>query len=278
MSLKRVNPTDVQAYGTAAQGYFDNIFTSLTTLCDNVVGVHYFGTNAYQFKYDAGELAEAFARGMATDLGNLADGIRKTTSNIAGSLGGQAISISVSGKPINAAGAATRHGHPGGRSVRAHRLDHDRRHPLQRDQRRDDGPSDAAAEHRLEGRRQGRHGRPRRRVDDEGEGQGDGGADQAGRLHQQADRAGQRRRRRPERRDRSSDDDRCSAPSVELTVYGEAAASDANVVFPFDLALPAARDLWELAQSVRTSKTDLRPPRGRWRRGRVRTATRSTPR
>ena len=102
MSLKRVNPTDVQAYGTAAQGYFDSIFTSLTTLCDNVVGVHYFGTNAYQFKYDAGELAEAFARSMATDLGNLADGIRKTTSNIAGSLGGQAISVSVSGKPINA--------------------------------------------------------------------------------------------------------------------------------------------------------------------------------
>ena len=39
---------------------------------------------------------------MATDLGNLADGIRKTTSNIAGSLGGQAISINVTGKPINA--------------------------------------------------------------------------------------------------------------------------------------------------------------------------------
>ena len=102
MSLKRVNPADVQAYGTDAQGYFDNIFTSLTTLCSDVVGVHYFGTNAYQFKYDAGELAEAFARSMATDLGNLADGIRKTTSNIAGALGGQAINITVSGKPINA--------------------------------------------------------------------------------------------------------------------------------------------------------------------------------
>jgi hypothetical protein len=49
-----------------------------------------------------------------------------------------------------------------------------------------------------------------------------------------------------------------AAPSVELTVYGEAAASDADVVFPFDLALPAARDLWALAQSVRTSKTDLK--------------------
>jgi hypothetical protein len=101
-SLKRVNPTDVSAYGTAAQGYFDNIYTSLTTLCSDVVNVHYYGTNAYQFKYDAGELAEAFARGMAKDLGSLADGIRATTSNIAGSLGGQPISITVSGKDINA--------------------------------------------------------------------------------------------------------------------------------------------------------------------------------
>jgi hypothetical protein len=48
-----------------------------------------------------------------------------------------------------------------------------------------------------------------------------------------------------------------SGPSVELTVYGEAAASDANVVFPFDLALPAARDLWALADSVRSSNSDL---------------------
>lgn len=48
-----------------------------------------------------------------------------------------------------------------------------------------------------------------------------------------------------------------AAPSVELTVYGEAAASDANVTFPFDLALPAARDLWKLAESVRDSKADL---------------------
>ena len=49
-----------------------------------------------------------------------------------------------------------------------------------------------------------------------------------------------------------------AAPSVELTVYGEAAASDADVVFPFDFALPAARDLWALAESVRISKTDLK--------------------
>ena len=39
---------------------------------------------------------------MAKDLGSLADGIRATTSNIAGALGGQPISITVSGKEINA--------------------------------------------------------------------------------------------------------------------------------------------------------------------------------
>jgi hypothetical protein len=48
-----------------------------------------------------------------------------------------------------------------------------------------------------------------------------------------------------------------AAPNVELTVYGEASPSDANVVFPFELALPAARDIWRLAQSVRTSNSEL---------------------
>jgi hypothetical protein len=46
-------------------------------------------------------------------------------------------------------------------------------------------------------------------------------------------------------------------PSVEMTVYGEGAANDANVVFPFDLALPAARDIWKMADAVAASSTDI---------------------
>ena len=46
-------------------------------------------------------------------------------------------------------------------------------------------------------------------------------------------------------------------PSVTPTVYGEGAANDANVVFPFDLALPAARDIWAMADAVAASSTDI---------------------
>ena len=46
-------------------------------------------------------------------------------------------------------------------------------------------------------------------------------------------------------------------PSVTPTVYGEGAASDANVVFPFDLALPAARDIWDMADAVAASSSDI---------------------
>ena len=48
-----------------------------------------------------------------------------------------------------------------------------------------------------------------------------------------------------------------SQPSVKLTVYGEGAANDENVKFPFDLALPAARDIWKMADAVAQSRTDI---------------------
>lgn len=44
---------------------------------------------------------------------------------------------------------------------------------------------------------------------------------------------------------------------VSLTVYGEASANDANVVFPMDMALPAARNVWQLADEVEASKGQL---------------------
>ena len=143
-SVKRVNPTDVQAYGTAAQGYFDNIYTALTTLCSDVVGVHYYGTNAYQFKYDAGELAEAFARGMAKDLGSLADGIRADDEQHRRCPRRRADQHHGQRQGDQRPDPAGRHRHPGGRPDRADRPDHHRRHPLHRDQRRDDRPQDPA--------------------------------------------------------------------------------------------------------------------------------------
>lgn len=41
--------------------------------------------------------------------------------------------------------------------------------------------------------------------------------------------------------------------------YGTAGANSANVPFPFDTALQAARDLWTLAEDVESSARRLRP-------------------
>ena len=48
-----------------------------------------------------------------------------------------------------------------------------------------------------------------------------------------------------------------SPPAIKMTVYGEGAANDANVDFPFDLALPAARDIWKMADAVATSREEI---------------------
>lgn len=45
--------------------------------------------------------------------------------------------------------------------------------------------------------------------------------------------------------------------SVELTVYGEAAASDTNVAFPLSSALPAAAAAYRLANAVAASRSTL---------------------
>jgi hypothetical protein len=100
MTVVRVNPASVQAYGADAQDKFNQIRTELTALVDAVVQVRYFGPNAVDFKTRAGQLASEFANNLNKDLGAVAEAIRVSTSNIAASLGGQPLSIVVNGSPI----------------------------------------------------------------------------------------------------------------------------------------------------------------------------------
>ena len=101
----RVNPTDIIAYGSEAQTKFNSIITELKTLCNDCVAVPYYGANSVAFKNGAGDLAETFANGLRTDMGSVATAIKNSTSNISGSLGGQPISIEVSGEAIAAPAA-----------------------------------------------------------------------------------------------------------------------------------------------------------------------------
>jgi hypothetical protein len=101
MTLIRVDPTSVRAYGTEAQNIFGNMHTALTTLVNDVVAVRYYGPNAVAFKTECGRVAADFANRLHADMGAMADAVRQSTSNIAASLGGEPIVIQIDPKPIS---------------------------------------------------------------------------------------------------------------------------------------------------------------------------------
>jgi hypothetical protein len=102
MTLIRVNPASVRSYGTVAQSEFDTMTNELSRLADDVVSVRYFGPNAVSFKTECGRLAEEFGRSLHRSMGAMAEAVRISTSNIAASLGGAAISIQLADKPVSA--------------------------------------------------------------------------------------------------------------------------------------------------------------------------------
>lgn len=107
MTVVRVNPSSVRDYGSDAQAKFDAIRTELVGLVNAVTEVRYFGPNAVDFKTKSGQIAADFANKLNQDLGAIADAVRVSTSNIAASLGGAPVAISVNGASISPPAAAT---------------------------------------------------------------------------------------------------------------------------------------------------------------------------
>ncbi|MGY6500712.1 MAG: hypothetical protein ACXIVQ_07480 [Acidimicrobiales bacterium] len=100
MTIIRVNPESVRSYGTDAQAKFEAIRTELVALVNAVTEVRYFGPNAVDFKTRSGQMAAEFANKLNADLGQIADAIRASTTNIASSLGGAPVIIEVNGQTI----------------------------------------------------------------------------------------------------------------------------------------------------------------------------------
>jgi hypothetical protein len=100
MTVIRVVPESVRGYGNQARNIFGDMHVSLKSLVDDVVEVRYFGPNAVAFKSECGRVAADFANKLHTDIAAMADAVRASTSNIAGSLGGSPISITVDARPI----------------------------------------------------------------------------------------------------------------------------------------------------------------------------------
>ena len=100
MSIVRVNPESVSNYGNTASQQFERMRGELEQLTREVVAVRYFGPNAQQFKTKSGELAVTFANALMNDLNSIAEAVRQSTSNIAASLGGRAVTINFNGAPL----------------------------------------------------------------------------------------------------------------------------------------------------------------------------------
>jgi len=101
MSVIRVNPVSIQGYAREATNQFGRARDAMQALANDVVGVRYFGPNAMSFKTQCGTLADEYAKKLMADLGQIADAVRASTSNIAASLGGEHINISFNGTPIS---------------------------------------------------------------------------------------------------------------------------------------------------------------------------------
>jgi len=100
MTVIRVNPESVRAYGADAQARFEAIRTELEALVRAVTEVRYFGPNAVDFKTRSGQMAADFANKLTQDMGAIADAVRTSTTNIAASLGGAPVIIEVAGGTI----------------------------------------------------------------------------------------------------------------------------------------------------------------------------------
>lgn len=100
MTVIRVNPSSVVAYGSDAQEKFNSIRTELEKLVTACAEVHYYGPNAVQFKTTCGQMAADLAKQLVEKMGQIATAVQTATSNIAASLGGVKITISVNGSAV----------------------------------------------------------------------------------------------------------------------------------------------------------------------------------
>lgn len=104
-SFKRVGLESVQAYPGQATAHATAITTMLNDMVKAVVEVQYFGPNAFNFKTQAGSLAEKWAEGFLTTFLNFTDAVTKATTNISGSMGGAAVNNSFAVDAIKAPAA-----------------------------------------------------------------------------------------------------------------------------------------------------------------------------
>ena len=96
----KLDPASIRAYGGSATEIFGTIRGKLDSMVNDAVNVNYFGPNAVDFKTKCGQLAADFASNLIKDMQSISQAVRASTSNISGSLGGNAVSIEFNGASI----------------------------------------------------------------------------------------------------------------------------------------------------------------------------------
>jgi hypothetical protein len=100
MTVIRVNPESVRSYGREAQSIFNEMHQSLVDMVNELVNVRFYGPNAVAFKTEIGRVSADFANRLHNDMSSMAEAVRRSTSNIQASLGGQPLALSIDPRPI----------------------------------------------------------------------------------------------------------------------------------------------------------------------------------
>jgi len=103
--VKAIAPGAIETYSGQLNAGIDQITNGLNDICAAITNVNYGGKNAYAFKTEAGRLANSLSAKIYEALSTLARNVSQATSDLSGSLGGSAITISLTNNTITPADA-----------------------------------------------------------------------------------------------------------------------------------------------------------------------------
>jgi hypothetical protein len=103
--IKAIAPGAIETYAGELNAGVDKITEGLNALCSAITNVNYGGRNAFKFKTDTSALANKLSTTLHEALTTLSKNVAAATTDLSGSLGGSAITISLKDNTITPADA-----------------------------------------------------------------------------------------------------------------------------------------------------------------------------
>jgi hypothetical protein len=89
----KVDRTSIKKYGELAVEQFAKINARLQNLVADMTTVHYYGSNAYEFKTKGGDMAVQYAEALNKDMRAISEAVQGATTAISKSMGGQVVTL-----------------------------------------------------------------------------------------------------------------------------------------------------------------------------------------